>query len=417
MDYGLADDRSATGYYTGFLCGSLMLGRAVGAPFWGWVADQWGRKPVLLISLLSIAIGSLGLGLARNLETAVLSLLLAGVFCNLSATAKTCVSEVASGAKQTRAMAFYALGWFYGQIAGYLIGGFLVHPELSGLVTKGIVVTYPYLLPNLICAAVSLLTFVGILVFFKETLAAPPATLSVPHDSSYLRSNKGLIAFYLLSVFCNTGFIETFPLWCWSSQEHGGLDLSTAEIGVTLTAAYVVLGLGQSWVYGWFARRLGLRKVVVGSSMLLCPVLVSISCLNLLPRLWLQPVLAFACLLFYLLSYNVFTSLFVLINRSVSQQDRAKLNSCSMGVGYVVKGLTPLIVDFSFAYTSESGHRYPFDHHFVFTLLGLGTAVAAVLAAGLKWMEEEAKESYRDMEESRGSGELEISEVKFAGSN
>lgn len=415
MDYGLAEDRSATGYYTGFLCGSLMLGRAVGAPFWGWVADQWGRKPVLLISLFSIAIGSLGLGLARNLETAVLSLLFAGVFCNLSATAKTCVSEVTS--KQTQAMAFYALGWFYGQIAGYLIGGFLVHPELSGLVTEGILVKYPYLLPNVVCMAVSLLTLISVFVFFKETLVIPSAVLTVPHNSSYLRSSKGLIAFYVLEVFCNTGFIETFPLWCWSSQEHGGLDLSTAEIGVTLTAAYVVLGLGQSCVYGEFTRRLGLRKVITGSSMLLCPVLVAMSCLNLLPRLWLQPVLALACLFFYLLSYNIFTSLFVLINSNVGQQDRAKLNSCTMGVGYIVKGLTPLFVDFSFAYTSEHGQKYPFDHHFVFTLLGLGTALGAVFATGLKWTEEETGRTYKDMEETRKSGELEISEVKFASPN
>lgn len=417
MDYGLAEDRSATGYYTGFLCGSLMLGRALGAPFWGWAADQWGRKPVLLISLFSIAAGSLGLGFARNLETAVLSLLLGGLFCNLSATAKTCVSEVAAGERQTKAMSYYSLGWFYGQIAGYLIGGFLIHPEASGIVDGGILVTFPYLLPNLICAAVALLTLLGILVFYKETLIAPPTVLALSSDSPYLRSSKGLIAFYVLEVVCNTGFIETFPLWCWSSGEHGGLDLSAAEIGVTLTVAYAVLGFGQSWVYGLVVKPLGLRKTIGCSSLILCPLLVAMSCLNLLPRQVLKPVLALACLLFYLLSYNIFTSLFVLINSSVPQQDRAKLNSCSMSVGYIAKGLTPLLVDVTFAYTSESSYTYPFDHHFVFTALGLGAALAGALAVGLRRTEEEEQEKYRDLEKSGRVKELEISEIKFASSN
>jgi len=211
----------------------------------------------------------------------------------------------------------------------------------------------------------------------------------------------------MLEVFCNTGFIETFPLWCWSSKEHGGLDLSTAEIGVTLTAAYVVLGIGQSWLYGRVAKLLRLGKTIGCSSALLCPVLVAIPCLNELPRQWLKPALALICLIYYLLTYNIFTSLFVLINSNVAQADRAKLNSCTMGIGYVVKGLTPLLVDFTFAYTSESGHKYPFDHHFVFTVLGLGTALGGVLAVGFTWIGEE---KYKDSEESRR--ELELSEVK-----
>ena len=48
MDFGLTEDRSAIGYYAGFLCGGVMLGRALGASFWGYAANRYGRKPVLV---------------------------------------------------------------------------------------------------------------------------------------------------------------------------------------------------------------------------------------------------------------------------------------------------------------------------------------------------------------------------------
>lgn len=382
-----------------------MLGRAIGAPFWGWLADQNGRKPVLMISLCSIAVGSLGLGLASNLETAVLSLLLSGIFCNLSSTAKTCVSEIASSSLQPKAMSYYTLGWFYGQIAGYLIGGLLVHPENTGWVSDGILVEYPYLLPNLVCASGAVLTLIGVHFCYKETLVRSTVDLDNTDDTSYLRSNKGLIAFYVFQVFSNTGFIEIFPVWCWASAVNGGLRLSAAEIGVTLTAAYAVLGFGQRWVYNCFVRFLGLKRTTIYSSFLLCPVLVAFPCISLLSDLSLKVALAGGCLVFYMLSYNVFTSLFVMINWSVVQKDRAKLNGCAMGIGYIVKGITPLVVDYSFAYTSESGQSFPFDHHFIFTVLGLSTAFSAVYALMCikvtpRAMEIDTEEAGKDLEKS-----------------
>jgi len=36
--------------------GAFMLGRALTSVFWGLVADRWGRKPVIVIGLISVSV-------------------------------------------------------------------------------------------------------------------------------------------------------------------------------------------------------------------------------------------------------------------------------------------------------------------------------------------------------------------------
>jgi len=394
MDFGLTEDRSATGYYAGFLCGGIMLGRAIGAPFWGYAADRYGRKPTLLISLVSIVVGSLAFGLAPSFAVAAASLFLAGLFCTLAVVCKTSVSEVTPPALQAKAMSCYTLGWYYGQIAGYSVGGLLVHPEKTGIVSGGIFARFPYLLPNFICSVIGFVALIGVIFFFKETLPpfkpADSSTVSLSTPSrpfAVFRSANicSMVCMYAIHVFCNTGFVETYPLWCWSSKDKGGLNFDPQEIGGTLTISYIAMICVQSVLYSRMVKWLGLIGVIKASSIAIIPVLLGLPFIGLLrdTQWMLKAALVLGCLLYYLLGFNIFTSVFVLTNNSVLQQDRAKVNGYQMAVGYIVKGFTPLLIGNLFAFTSQKGRVFPFDYHFVFVLLAVGMGVEAVLAQSL----------------------------------
>ena len=393
MDFGLTDDRSATGYYAGFLCGGVMLGRALGAPFWGYAADRYGRKPVLVISLFSIVVGSLSFGLAQSFVMASASLFISGMFCTLAVVCKTCVSEVTPSKLQAKGMSYYTLGWYYGQIAGYSVGGLLVHPDRTGVTSAPLFVHFPYLLPNLVCSVIALVALIGVIFCFKETLkvaetsssSVPSSSISSPSRSfSLLRSPdlRKLIYLYSLHVFCNTGFVETYPLWCWSRKDKGGLHFDPQEISLTLTMCYVAMISVQSVMYGRMVKWLGLIRVIQVSSVAMVPVLFGLPFIGRLSDTqWvLKTGLVIGCLIYYLLGFNVFTSSFVLTNNSVLQQDRGKLNGCQMAVGYVVKGVTPLFIGNLFAFTSQHGSFFPFDFHFVFILLATVMVIEAFLA-------------------------------------
>jgi len=101
-----------------------------------------------------------------------------------------------------------------------------------------------------------LIALLGVIFGFKETLPNPDIKKikveSTDRESlSFLRSRsvKGVFVMYSLQVFCNTDFAETYPLWSWSDKEHGGLAFHPAEIGTTMTYAYIVMVCVQSALY------------------------------------------------------------------------------------------------------------------------------------------------------------------------
>ena len=86
---------------------------------------------------------------------------------------------------------------------------------------SGLLVDFPYLLPNLFCAGIALIALLGVIFGFKETLPVPDTkkikVKTIARDSlSFMRSSsvKGVFVMYSLQVFCNTGFVETYSLGC-----------------------------------------------------------------------------------------------------------------------------------------------------------------------------------------------------------
>lgn len=61
-----------TGYYAGWLTSAFMLGRLTTGYAWGIFADRYGRKPVLVIGMISAAVCSIGFGLSTSFATALL---------------------------------------------------------------------------------------------------------------------------------------------------------------------------------------------------------------------------------------------------------------------------------------------------------------------------------------------------------
>jgi MFS family permease len=59
------------GYYSGMLEGSFHAGAFLGAFFWGWAADRFGRKPVLQWGLLGTAVSSVAFGFSSSLPQAL----------------------------------------------------------------------------------------------------------------------------------------------------------------------------------------------------------------------------------------------------------------------------------------------------------------------------------------------------------
>ena len=100
-----ASDFGADGFDVGLLIATSSLAQFVASPFWGGLSDRIGRRPVLIVSLVGSAIGSLLTGLAGGIALLFVARLIDGAsggtvaVAQAAATAAIGYSSIMAGAR------------------------------------------------------------------------------------------------------------------------------------------------------------------------------------------------------------------------------------------------------------------------------------------------------------------------------
>ena len=89
---GLTEETA--GPYAGMIASSFMAGRVLSSYPWGKLADRYGRRFVLIVSLVNGVIFSVAFGMATSLPMALLFRFLMGVGDGTMLMARTAVTEV-----------------------------------------------------------------------------------------------------------------------------------------------------------------------------------------------------------------------------------------------------------------------------------------------------------------------------------
>ena len=147
LETGVVAHAKDVGYWSGLVESSyaisqLMMGTSLsllvvrGSDRWAvfpatWVADIYGRKPVIIWGTVIVAISMGSFGVSTTYLQMILSRILGGAMGG----SKTCLRVMASemSSKETESHIFTVAGMAYrtGQILGQPIGGTLSHPERS----------------------------------------------------------------------------------------------------------------------------------------------------------------------------------------------------------------------------------------------------------------------------------------------
>lgn len=105
---------------------SYLIAAAIMTPLSGWLAERFGRKRVMLISVAGFTISSMGCGIATGLNELVLFRLLQGVSgAGLMPLSQATLLDINPPERQGRAMALYGLGIMVGPLLGPTLGGWL----------------------------------------------------------------------------------------------------------------------------------------------------------------------------------------------------------------------------------------------------------------------------------------------------
>ena len=268
---------SQLGYYAGIVESAFAFVQFLTIFFWARLSDRIGRKPVLLIGLLGSFLSVNAFGLAQTFPQMVAARSIAGLMNGNIAILKSMLAEITDETNQARAFSLIPLCFAVGSIVGNGLGGWLV-----GVGEDQWWKEHPFWLPCGIASSFNLCAILFGSLFLKETL--PNKVLSKVKLTSSTRGQEARqgeevaeegepaasIGTLLSSVsirrilgtqfcinFLNACHTALLPLFCYTSITHGGLSLSSSDIGTILAINGCFTILVQLVLFPTLERRLG----------------------------------------------------------------------------------------------------------------------------------------------------------------
>lgn len=151
-----AETFGASPFVVGLLFASFSLSQLVAAPLLGELSDRYGRRPVLIVSLIGTALSFAMLAVAQSLVMLFAARIVDGLSGGNITTARAYIADVTT--PETRARAFGLLGAAFGL-------GFILGPALGGAFSY-----ISYTAPIWAAAAITLVATALAWVWLPETL-------------------------------------------------------------------------------------------------------------------------------------------------------------------------------------------------------------------------------------------------------
>lgn len=142
----------------GLLASSYAISQFFFSPLWGRLSDRFGRKPIIALSLLGLAISFVSFGLAKNLIFLFVSRIFQGIFSAAAMpTAQAYVADASKKDERTK---------FMGRLGAATALGFILGPAFGGLLSHN---GFP--LPFFTAAIISFLSFLFVLFWLPEVIS------------------------------------------------------------------------------------------------------------------------------------------------------------------------------------------------------------------------------------------------------
>ncbi|KAK1972264.1 major facilitator superfamily transporter [Colletotrichum sublineola] len=170
--FGVAQNDVAK--WAGYTSAVFSLSQSVTAVAWGRASDRVGRKPTIIVGLISTMVLFVVWGMSTSLPMAIVVRAIMGSGNGNVGIIRTMVAEMVPEKElQPRAFSIMPLIWSVGSIFGPAFGGFFANPARrfpSVFGDSWFFNAYPFALPNLIAAVFFLVSVTTATLFLKETL-------------------------------------------------------------------------------------------------------------------------------------------------------------------------------------------------------------------------------------------------------
>ena len=243
-------DQAAIAQWSGIAFGATFFSAALVAPFWGWMADRFGRKPMLVRASLGMAVAMSLMGMAHNVWELVGLRLFAG-FAGGYASGATILVAMQTPKRRS--------GWALGMLNSGIMAGGLVGPLIGGTLPPLIGIRATFWLAG----GVIFLTFLATTFHIKEEQRSALTKKAVVEAKWSQIPDKqpvmAMLAMGLLLTFANMSIEPIITLYVGQLVVAprvifvSGLTMAAAALGAVLSASRL----------GKLADRIGHWKVVV----------------------------------------------------------------------------------------------------------------------------------------------------------
>lgn len=248
---------NATPRTVGLLFASYSIMQLIFSPILGRLSDKYGRRPVLLISIIGTGIGFLILGFAKTLLLLFVGRILDGITGGNISTAQAYIADVTT--KENRAKGMGLLGAAFGL-------GFILGPAIGGILS-GWGIEVPFLFAAGLCFANAVLLYFTL----PETVTADhPARTSAAGGRGLLQLIESLkqprlgfvLGIYFLFIVAFSIMTTSFSLYTmfrfgYDAQHNGYLFAYVGLIAVIV----------QGGLIGRLVKRFGELPLIIAGAL------------------------------------------------------------------------------------------------------------------------------------------------------
>ncbi|MEO0410902.1 MAG: MFS transporter [Pseudomonadota bacterium] len=241
------------------------LGQFIGAPVWGRMSDRYGRRPILIWSLIASAFAYALMAHSGNIWWLGISRLLGGLMAGNLAAAFAYVGDVTTDATRPKAMGLLGAAFGSGFIFGPAIGGLIAGAETDPL--DFLYIGYASAVFTLLAAAMT---------YFTVAESLPPERRAAAQPSSNT------------SAFATATLMRAKPIVFWLSLI---MFLVTAS-GALMEATFAFLASDE---FAWGPREIGLSFAMIGT---IAAVLQAVATEPLAARFGVERVMTYSLILY-----------------------------------------------------------------------------------------------------------------------